>query len=110
MPDKTTEQFERETDGETIVEADTESNNSKHEIFHKQKLLALGVIGAVLIFSIIAAVFLFQKKPVQASSQPPEVEVTEVVQQDVPIYSQWTGTTDGMVNSEIRAQVSGYLL
>jgi multidrug resistance efflux pump len=36
--------------------------------------------------------------------------VVQVQQQDVPIYSEWIGTTDGMVNADIRAQVSGYLL
>ncbi len=45
------------------------------------------------------------------SSQPaPEVEVVEVVQKDVPIYSEWVGTTEGSVNAKIRAQVSGYLV
>ena len=41
---------------------------------------------------------------------PPEVEVVQIEQRDVPIYSEWIGTLDGMVNAEIRAQVSGYLL
>src|SRR5262245_6086256 len=41
---------------------------------------------------------------------PPEVEVVHVEQRDVPIYSEWIGTLDGMVNAEIKAQVTGYLL
>lgn len=41
---------------------------------------------------------------------PPEVDVAGVVQKDVPIYSEWVGTIDGMDNATIRAQVSGYLL
>ena len=41
---------------------------------------------------------------------PLEVEVAQVEQKDVPIYSEWIGTLDGMVNAEIKAQVSGYLL
>lgn len=45
------------------------------------------------------------------SSQPaPEVAVVEVIQKDVPIYSEWVGTTEGLVNAKIRAQVSGYLV
>jgi membrane fusion protein (multidrug efflux system) len=36
--------------------------------------------------------------------------VAEVKQEDVPIYSEWIGSLDGMVNAEIRAQVTGYLL
>jgi membrane fusion protein (multidrug efflux system) len=38
------------------------------------------------------------------------VEVADVIQKDVPIQSEWVGTTDGMVNAVIRAQVSGYLI
>jgi membrane fusion protein (multidrug efflux system) len=46
----------------------------------------------------------------QAPAPPPEVQVIKVEQKDVPIYSEWVGTTDGLVNAEIRAQVTGYLL
>lgn len=48
-----------------------------------------------------------------ASAPPsplPHVEVVEIIQKDVPIYSEWVGTTDGSVNAHIRAQVGGYLL
>jgi RND family efflux transporter MFP subunit len=41
---------------------------------------------------------------------PLEVEVVEVQQRDVPIYSEWIGTLDGFVNADIKAQVTGYLL
>jgi len=40
---------------------------------------------------------------------PPDVLVADVVQKDVPIYGDWIGTLDGMVNAKIHAQVSGYL-
>ena len=50
----------------------------------------------------------------ESASAPPgptrEVAVVEVVQQDVPIYSEWVGTTDGLVNATIQAQVAGYLV
>jgi membrane fusion protein (multidrug efflux system) len=39
-----------------------------------------------------------------------EVQVAEVEQKDVPIYGEWIGTLDGLVNADIKAQVSGYLL
>jgi membrane fusion protein (multidrug efflux system) len=35
--------------------------------------------------------------------------VTEVMQQDVPIYFEWVGTTEGYVNAQIRPRVQGYL-
>jgi RND family efflux transporter MFP subunit len=40
----------------------------------------------------------------------PMVEVTPVTQADVPIYHEWIGVLDGLVNAQIRAEVSGYLL
>jgi len=45
-----------------------------------------------------------------AQPGPPEVQVVQVEQQDVPIYSEWIGTLEGMVNAEIKAQVTGYLV
>ena len=46
----------------------------------------------------------------QPQTPPPVVKVVPVEQQDVPVYGEWIGTLDGMVNAEIRAQVTGYLL
>jgi membrane fusion protein, multidrug efflux system len=40
----------------------------------------------------------------------PEVEVVQVVQKDIPLKGEWVGTTDGLVNATIRAQVTGYLI
>jgi membrane fusion protein (multidrug efflux system) len=40
----------------------------------------------------------------------PTVEVTEVLVKDVPVYAEWTASTDGLVNATIRAQVQGYLI
>jgi len=40
---------------------------------------------------------------------PPEVVVTTVEPQDVPIYFEFLGTTQGNVDAQIRAQVGGYL-
>lgn len=41
---------------------------------------------------------------------PPNVEVAVVTQADVPVYHEWVGTLDGLVNATIRAQVTGYLI
>jgi membrane fusion protein (multidrug efflux system) len=45
-----------------------------------------------------------------AEAAPPEVEVVDVTQKDVPITSQWVATLTGKVNAQIRAQVAGYLM
>ena len=41
---------------------------------------------------------------------PPAVLVTDVVQKDVPIYTEWVGTTVGFVNAQVTPRVQGYLL
>ena len=41
---------------------------------------------------------------------PPEVQVTEVVQKDVPIYIELVGATLGSEDIEIRPRVEGYLV
>jgi membrane fusion protein (multidrug efflux system) len=59
---------------------------------------------------IVAMVMGRTKKPAPTTPAPLQVDVVQVQQQDVPLYSEWIGTTDGMVNADIRGQVSGYLL
>jgi membrane fusion protein (multidrug efflux system) len=44
-----------------------------------------------------------------ATLPPPIVEVAAVTQADVPIFHEWVGSLDGLVNAQIRAQVTGYL-
>jgi membrane fusion protein (multidrug efflux system) len=41
---------------------------------------------------------------------PATVEVTQVVQQDVAVPSEWVATLDGYVNAAIQPRVSGYLV
>ncbi len=45
----------------------------------------------------------------QEAPPAPAVEVVTVIQKDVPVYHEWIGTLDGLVNATIRAQVQGYL-
>ena len=40
----------------------------------------------------------------------PEVVVTDVVQRDVPVYSESVGTTQGFVNADVYPKITGYLL
>jgi RND family efflux transporter MFP subunit len=72
----------------------------------KQKLAAIG-IAAGLIGGTGCSTGASARMPQMA---PPEVEVATVEQRDVPVYHEWIGTLDGMVNAAIKAQVSGYLL
>jgi RND family efflux transporter MFP subunit len=40
---------------------------------------------------------------------PPTVEFITISATNVPVFSEWIGTMDGLVNAQIRAQVTGYL-
>jgi len=65
---------------------------------------------AVLIPIAMAAAGCTRVTSAAGSPRPPEVEVVPVEQRDVPIYHEWIGTLDGLVNAAIRAEVTGYLL
>jgi membrane fusion protein (multidrug efflux system) len=41
---------------------------------------------------------------------PPEVEVTEAVQRNVPVYNEWVAQLNGRTNAQITPRVQGYLL
>ena len=41
---------------------------------------------------------------------PPVVSVVTVLQEDVPLTSDWVASLDGFVNAQIQPQVSGYLI
>lgn len=79
-----------------------------------RSLLKHKILIGLSIFLIIAVILIAFGRPAEkaapAVANPTEVVVVPVEQKDVPIYSEWIGTLDGMVNAEIRAQVSGYLL
>ena len=65
-------------------------------------------------WQVIASVILLSSlgcgKSEQPQARPPEVEVVQVEQKDVPIPNEWVGTLEGLVNAQIRPQVTGYLL
>jgi membrane fusion protein (multidrug efflux system) len=66
-------------------------------------------VATFLIFNPILSLIGCQKSQ-QPTTAPPDVEVVEVMQRDVPISKEWVGTLDGLVNAQIRPQVIGYLL
>jgi len=79
------------------------------KLLSKRKLVigaAIGLAGLALLVAVLSS----KSKPPAQAVPAPEVEVAQVEQKDVPIYSEWIGTLDGMVNAVMTAQVSGYLL
>src|SRR5882724_4940163 len=77
---------------------------SKPKVIIPTIIVAVGMIVGVVIIAVRS------NKPAQAAPRPLDVEVIRVEQKDVPVYSEWIGTTEGMVNADIKAQVTGYLL
>jgi RND family efflux transporter MFP subunit len=68
------------------------------------------VIVVALVVIVVAAIALvLRPKPAASAGPPPDVMVTPVVQKDVALYSEWIGTLDGLVNADVKAQVTGYL-
>jgi membrane fusion protein (multidrug efflux system) len=65
----------------------------------------------ILILALLLAVSLTGCSTKEAPpAPPPEVEVAEVVQQDVPVYGEWVAQLNGPVNADITPKVQGYLL
>ena len=80
------------------------------QLLAKRKAL---ITTAIIAGSLVLTVATFARRSNKSAANAPrplDVQVVNVEQRDVPVYSEWIGTTDGMVNAEIKAQVTGYLL
>ncbi len=68
--------------------------------------------GRVVFFVALAALIFIAgcSRQQEGAASATIVEVAIVVTKDVPVWSEWTASTDGMVNATIRPQVQGYLL
>ncbi len=65
--------------------------------------------GALLLAALLQFVGCANKTEA-APPPPPEVQVVNIEQKDVPVYGEWVATLDGFVNADIRPQVPGYLM
>jgi RND family efflux transporter MFP subunit len=63
-----------------------------------------------MLISLVTLCLIGCAKKEKATAAAPEVEVTPVVQQDVPNYTECVATLDGYVNAQIQPQVAGYLM
>jgi membrane fusion protein (multidrug efflux system) len=71
---------------------------------------AKAAITLLIVTLLLTAVGCSSAESAPSAAPPLAVAVADVVQKDVPIYSEWIGTLDGSVNADIKAQVSGYLV
>jgi membrane fusion protein (multidrug efflux system) len=75
------------------------------------RLSSIGISQTILIMGMVVAAIACSgcsRKP-----PPPQLIVVSVavpVQKDVPVYSEWIGTTVGFIDAEIHSKITGYLL
>lgn len=86
-------------------------NNTKN-LSKSRRHCTSSFTNSILLLGAIFALFISgcEKPKEQVAASLPTVEVTEVIQKDVPVQQEWVGTLDGMVNAQINAQVTGYLI
>jgi membrane fusion protein (multidrug efflux system) len=72
----------------------------------------IAVITAALVLGVVSFLLVVRVRTTvgEAATSAPDVEVVSVEQKDIPVYREWIGTLDGLVNAAIRSQVTGYLL
>jgi membrane fusion protein (multidrug efflux system) len=75
----------------------------------KRYMLTGGVLG-LIVPALIVGAGCTSKTAQGAKPGTSDVEVVQVQKEDVPIFAEWIGTLDGLVNADVRAQVTGYLL
>src|SRR3984957_5237829 len=75
-----------------------------------KKYTLVGGVFFLIVIGLIVGAVRPSKHALGAQPASPDVEVTEVEQKDVPVYGEWIGTLDGLVNADVRAQVAGYIL
>ncbi len=96
-------------DVRSLMTTMTIATNLKRILF-RPKLSIPIAIAIVLVIVAIVTIASRTDRTVGAVTRPLDVEVVHVKQEDVPVYSEWIGTTEGLVNADIKAQVTGYLL
>jgi len=77
-------------------------NELKMNFLSKYRFWIAGVLGTVIVGLVIGAI---RPKGVSGAvgSAPLIVEVVQVVPRSVPVYGEWIGTFDGLVNADVRA-------
>lgn len=72
----------------------------------------LWIGGALCLFVVALIIGAVRPKRVSGAlaGPPADVLVAQVEKKDVPIYREWIGTLDGLVNADVRAQVTGYIM
>jgi RND family efflux transporter MFP subunit len=74
-----------------------------------KRYILIGGVLCLLVVGLVVGAVRPSKHALGAAPATPDVEVFQVQREDVPVYGEWIGTLDGLVNADVRAQVTGYL-
>jgi RND family efflux transporter MFP subunit len=85
------------------------ARNGKDLTSSRNFAVTLCVLGG-LVCTLLLLVGCGNKNVSAAAAPPPNVQIVEVIERDVPIYHEYLATLDGFVNAQIQPQVSGYLI
>src|SRR6266481_283238 len=85
------------------------ANNTKGSNDYRNFATTLCVLGCA-VFTFLLLSGCGNKNVSAAASPPPNVQIVEVIERDVPVYHEYLATLDGFVNAQIQPQVSGYLI
>jgi membrane fusion protein (multidrug efflux system) len=84
--------------------------NQKYQPYGKNRKRQKASVISGLLMCVLLPLAACHEKEKQPEPRPPEVEVTEVVQQDVPVFEEWVAQLNGKNNADITPKVQGYLL
>src|SRR5215469_8657318 len=76
----------------------------------KRNVVIGGALCLIVVGLIVGAVRPWKHALGAPPNRTPQVDVVSVEQKDVPTYHEYIGTLDGLVNADVRAEVTGYLL
>ena len=88
---------------------DSRANSSSGSNDGRNLAATLCGLGFV-VFTLLSSGGCGSKNVSAAAAPPPNVQIVEVIQRDVPVYHEYLATLDGYVNAQIQPQVSGYLI
>src|SRR6201981_2015042 len=88
---------------------------TKHLIEHlnvrRKRFISNPVAGLIVLAFVVTLGAGCERRVASAPAPaPPTVEVTPVIEKDVPLEGEWVGTLEGFVNAQIQPHVSGYLI
>jgi RND family efflux transporter MFP subunit len=83
----------------------------EHLYVRRKRLISSPVAGLIVLAFVVTFGAGCERRVASAPAPaPPTVEVTPVIEKDVPLEGEWVGTLEGYVNAQIQPHVTGYLI